>query len=119
MAMTMRVLKAIHTGWQAALLLLTTGCGGNAVLPADQAVIERLTATRDIHAIHFVEPSLGYLAPKNTSPLPAMHLDHPDFIGKIGVENPSEALKSSFLALWKKQFPSLTVSPTPDAFPYR
>jgi len=119
MAMTMRVLKAIHTGWQAALLLLTTGCGGNAVLPADQAVIERLTATREIHAIHFVEPSLGYLAPKNTSPLPAMHLDHPDFIDKIGVENPSEALKSSFLALWKKQFPSLTVSPTPDASPYR
>ena len=87
-------------------------------MPADSALIERLAATREIHAIHFVEPSLGYLAPEHTSPLPPKHLDHPDFIDKIGVVNPSEALKSSFLSLWKKQFPSLTVSATPEAFPY-
>jgi hypothetical protein len=99
MAITMQICKVICT--PAVLLLLTAACGGNAVLPADSALIERLSATREIHAIHFVEPSLGYLAPEHTSPLPPKHLDHPDFIDKIGVENPSEALKSSFLSLWK------------------
>jgi hypothetical protein len=119
MTLTMRVLKALHIGWQTVLLLMTTGCGGNAVLPADKAVIEKLAVARGIHAIHFVAPSLGYEPPEATSPLPTMGLAHPKFIEKIGLENPSETLKGSFLALWKDKFPSLTISPNPEPFPYR
>ena len=115
----MRVLKAIHTGWPAVLLLLTTSCGGNAVLPADSALIERLSTAREIHAIHFAAPSLGYQPPEATSLLPTPRPDYPKFINQIGLENPSEDLKSSFLALWKNKFPLLTVSSNPKAFPYR
>ena len=117
--MTVLIWKAIYRGWQAALLLLITSCGGNAVLPADSVVIERLAAAREIHAIHFAAPSLGYQSPETTSPLPTMGPGHPKFIENIGLENPSDALKSSFLALWKDKFPSPTVSPNPEPFPYR
>ncbi len=119
MILTLRAWKAIHTGWQVALLLLTTSCGGNAVLPADSAVIERVTTAPKIYAIHFDAPSLGYQPPETTSPLPTSRPDYPQFIKTIKLENPSEALKSSFLALLKDKFPSVTVSPNPEPFPYR
>ena len=119
MTLTMRVLKALHIGWQAVLLLVTAGCGGNAVLPADKAVIEKLAAARDIHAIHFVAPSLGYVDPQTATPILWQSPEYPDFIHKIALENPSETVKSSFLTLWKGRFPSLTILNNPEPFPYR
>jgi len=121
MAMTGRVWvwKTIYRGWQAALLLLTTNCGGNAVLPANSVVIEKLTTAEQVHAIHFVAPSLGYVDPQTATPILWQSPEYPDFIHKIGLENPSENVKSSFLTLWKGRFPSLTISNNPEPFPYR
>lgn len=99
--------------------LLLSSCGGNAVVPANSDVIHRLENTTRVHAIHFVPPSLGYQPPETTSPLPRQLPDYPEFIDKIGLDNPSEHLKISFVSKWKENFPSMIITSVSEAFPYR